>query len=63
MITSIEIWKKGSTTGITEINDENGQSESETMIYDLNGRRMLDTGSKGVYIICKNGKTRKVIVR
>lgn len=62
-ITSIEIWKKGTSTGINEINGEAGSAESATVIYDLNGRRMQDTGSKGVYIICKNGKTRKVIVR
>lgn len=62
-ITSIEIWKKGTTTGITEIESDGVQTESATVIYDLNGRRMANTNSKGVYIICKNGKTKKVIIR
>ena len=53
---SLGITTEGDVTGIINIDlDEEGDS----MIYDLNGRRISENATKGIYV--KNGK--KVIIK
>ncbi len=49
-------------TGISSVKVDTTGNEGETY-YDLSGRKMTGTLSKGVYILQNNGQTKKVLVK
>lgn len=64
-LTSMFFSSDASTTGISTI-DADGTSADNgdaTEIYTLNGVRVDDMSKRGVYIVKKNGKTFKQVVR
>lgn len=50
----------GPITGITEIKNEALKADA---IYNINGQRVANTGSKGLYIVVRNGKAVKVATK
>ena len=63
-LTQMEFSNDG-TTGIESISADQLVTDSQTTIYDLNGRQMPQGAQlpKGVYILKNNNKTLKVTIR
>jgi len=63
-LTSMEFSTDG-TTGISQINVNQLVTDDNTVIYDMQGRQMLQGAAlpKGVYIVKNNNRTLKVNIR
>ena len=64
-LTSMFFSSDASTTGISAIETDGTSADNgeATEIYTLNGVRVDDMSKRGVYIVKKNGKTFKQVVR
>lgn len=55
--------KQWGTTGTTGIGETHTPTATETVIYDLQGRRVSHTDKPGIYIIRNGSLTRKINVK